>query len=91
MSDEDLNRTYVLYNLEEAHEEIGLIIRDLKRDPAYSEKQLERALRHVVHHVNIAWNARRARVDRFVQRLARQDVSCRARTCRRPRDRRRSS
>ena len=63
MPDEDLNRTYVLYNLEEAHEEIGLIIRDLKRDPAYSEKQLERALRHVAHHVNIAWNARRARVE----------------------------
>lgn len=61
MEPNDLNRTYVLYNLEEAHEEIGLIMRDLKRDPAYSEEQLERALRHVVHHVNIAWSARRAR------------------------------
>lgn len=59
----DLNRTYVLYNLEEAHEEIGLVMRDLKRDPAYSEAQLERALRHVVHHINIAWNARGARAE----------------------------
>lgn len=55
-----MNRTYVIYNLEEAHEEIGLILRDMKRDPAYSEAALERALRHVVHHVNIAWNARHA-------------------------------
>jgi hypothetical protein len=59
----ELNRTYVLYNLEEAQEEIGLILRDLKRDPAYTEAQLERALRHVVHHVNIAWNARHARAE----------------------------
>jgi hypothetical protein len=56
-----MNRTYVIYNLEEAHEEIGLILRDMKRDPAYGEAALERALRHVVHHVNIAWNARHAR------------------------------
>jgi hypothetical protein len=59
----ELNRQYVQYNLEEAHEEIALVMRDLKRDPAYSEAQLERALRHVVHHINIAWNARRARAD----------------------------
>ena len=59
----NLNQPYVRYNLEEAQEEIGLILRDLKRDPGYSEAQLERALRHVVHHVNIAWNARRARAE----------------------------
>jgi hypothetical protein len=59
----DLNHQYVRYNLEEAHEELGLILRDLKRDPKYTEAQLDRALRHVVHHVNIAWNARYARAD----------------------------
>lgn len=58
-----LNNQYVRYNLEEAEEEIGLILRDLRRDAGYSEAQLERALRHVVHHVDIAWNARFARAE----------------------------
>lgn len=50
----------VLYNLEEAHEEIGLILRDYKRDSSYSEERFYRAMQHVMHHVNIAWNARDA-------------------------------
>jgi len=56
-----VNQTVILYNLEEAHEELGLIIRDLKRDAdGYSEERLRRAMEHVMHHVNIAWNARDA-------------------------------
>ena len=57
MSD-DLNRRHILYNLEEARDEIDLVIRDLKRDGGYSEEQFRRAMAHVVHHTNIAWNGR---------------------------------
>jgi enamine deaminase RidA (YjgF/YER057c/UK114 family) len=55
-----MNRTMVLYNLEEALEEIGIILRDYKRDTSYSEERFYRAMQHVMRHVNIAWNARDA-------------------------------
>ena len=62
MSD-DLNRRHILYNLEEARDEIDLVIRDLKRDGAYSEERFRRAMAHIVHHTNIAWNGRATRQD----------------------------
>ena len=58
MNDNDgLNPRHILYNLEEAREEIDLVIRDLKRG-GYSEERFRRAMAHVVHHTNIAWNGR---------------------------------
>ena len=59
----DLNRRHILYNLEEARDEIDLVIRDLKRDGQYSEERLRRAMAHIVHHTNIAWNGRTTRHD----------------------------
>lgn len=53
-----MNKKFVRYNLEEVQEEVGLILRGLKADPDYTEERFYRAMQHIVHHVNIAWNAR---------------------------------
>ncbi len=57
---EQLNRRHILYNLEEARDEIDLVIRDLRRGE-YTEERFRRAMAHVVHHTNIAWNGRATR------------------------------
>jgi hypothetical protein len=57
---DELNRRHILYNLEEARDEIDLVIRDLKRGQ-YSEARFRAAMAHIVHHTNIAWNGRTTR------------------------------
>lgn len=52
-----MNKPYVIYNLQEAQEEIEIILSKI-RDPNYSHEALYRSFQHLVHHVNIAWNSR---------------------------------
>jgi hypothetical protein len=55
---DEMNRRHILYNLEEARDEIDLVIRDLKRSGEYTQERFRRAMAHIVHHTNIAWNGR---------------------------------
>lgn len=52
-----MNKPYIIYNLQDAQEEIEIILQKI-RDPNYSHEQLYRSFQHLIHHVNIAWNAR---------------------------------
>ncbi len=52
-----MNKPYIIYNLQDAHEEIEIILSKIK-DPNDSHEQLYRSFQHLIHHVNIAWNAR---------------------------------
>ncbi|MCM2348660.1 MAG: hypothetical protein NDI69_01485 [Bacteriovoracaceae bacterium] len=52
-----MNKPYIIYNLQDAHEEIEIILSKI-RDPHYTNEQFYRSFQHLIHHVNIAWNAR---------------------------------
>ena len=53
-----MNKEYILYNLEHAHEALGQAIADIKSDPEYDYGEYLVDMGHVYHHVNTAWNAR---------------------------------
>lgn len=52
-----MNKQYIIYNLQDAQEEIEIILSKI-RDENYTHEQLYRSFQHLIHHVNIAWNAR---------------------------------
>lgn len=54
---EELNKKNIIYNLQEAEEEIQLIMQKIK-NPHYTHEDLYRSMQHLIHHVNIAWNSR---------------------------------
>jgi hypothetical protein len=53
-----MNKKYIQYNLEEAQEEIEVMLRSLKQKPDYTHEEFFRSMQHLIHHINIAWNAR---------------------------------
>jgi hypothetical protein len=55
-----LNRKFIQYNLEEIQEEVENTLKGIKRGDDYTQQDFYRAIQHIVHHVNIAWNARNA-------------------------------
>lgn len=58
-----MNIKYIRYNLEEAQEEISNIMAQLKRGDLYSHAEFYSSMQHLIHHVNIAWNARETRSE----------------------------
>ncbi|HUE89301.1 MAG TPA: hypothetical protein VMO26_24750 [Vicinamibacterales bacterium] len=52
-----LNKDYLLWNLQEAAEELIRTIADLKADPDYGEPEFAVAMTHLYHHLNTAGNA----------------------------------
>ena len=55
-----MNRSWVRFHLEEAHEELTSILSHIKLDEEYSEADFRVAMEHLYHHVNFAWNTRNA-------------------------------
>lgn len=53
-----MNLKYIRYNLEEAQEEIENIMSQLKKGDQYSHAEFYSSIQHLIHHINIAWNAR---------------------------------
>jgi hypothetical protein len=59
-----MNKDYVLFNLQEAREELDRMIHALRQHPDYDSGELVVAMTHVYHHINTAWNARNVSHER---------------------------
>ena len=55
-----INREWVSWNLKEAIEELEKTINELKNDEPYDDPELSVRLTEVYHHLNTAWNSRKA-------------------------------
>lgn len=55
-----MNKLFIGYNLQEAQEEIEIILKAMKTNPNYSHEEFYRSMQHLIHHVNIAYNGRNA-------------------------------
>jgi hypothetical protein len=60
-----LNWKVVLSNIQEAREELKKIESQIASRKKPHEVELELSIRHAYHHLNTAWNARRAETDRY--------------------------
>ena len=48
----------LMYELEDAHEHLGNLIRQIASDPGYGEEDFRVDLGHVYAHLNLAWHSR---------------------------------
>ena len=55
-----MNRAYILFQLNDALEQLQKTIHALKTDPEYDFGEYFVEMGHLYHHVNTAWNARDA-------------------------------
>ena len=55
-----MNKQYILFNLNEALEELQSTITKLGAQPDYDNDEYVVAMSHLYHHINTAWNARDA-------------------------------
>ena len=55
-----MNREAVLFNLQEAKEELDRTIKEFESDPDYDFGTFFVSMSHLYHHLNTAWNARDA-------------------------------
>lgn len=55
-----MNKEYILFQLEEAKQEIENTISDIKNDVTYGQKRYIVAMSNIYHHINTAWNSRDA-------------------------------
>jgi hypothetical protein len=53
-----VNIPWVLFHLQEAHEELTQTIAAMKSDPEYDFAEYHIAMMHLYNHLNTAWNAR---------------------------------
>lgn len=53
-----MNKDYLLYNLQEAKEQLYQIIQDLKNNSDYDFGEYIVDMTHLYHHINTAWNAK---------------------------------
>lgn len=60
---DDESKMWILFDLQDAHEDLTRIIADLKDDPDCDETEYRIDMAHLYHHINSAWNARHATVD----------------------------
>ena len=60
-----LNRKIILSNISEAREELERIEARVGKGGELSEGELEVMLMHAYHHLNFAWNARRAPMKKY--------------------------
>jgi len=59
-----MNREWVLFHLGEASEELVRTIDEIRESPDYGASELAVTMMHLYHHLNTAWNARDATVDK---------------------------
>lgn len=52
------NKNLIVSNIEEAKEQLEVMLQEIEADKEYSEVELQIALEHVYHHLNFAWNIR---------------------------------
>jgi hypothetical protein len=52
-----MNKKYILFHLNEAHEALQKMIRDLESDVDYESGNFFVDISHLYHHVNTSWNA----------------------------------
>ena len=59
----DENKTWILFELQDAHEALTQIVNDLKNDDDYDETEHRINMAHLFSHVNAAWNMRSVTAD----------------------------
>jgi len=59
-----MNREAILFHLREAKEELDRTIREIEKEKSYEFGDFLPAMSHLYHHLNTAWNARRASAKR---------------------------
>lgn len=55
-----MNRNFILYNLNEALEQLSSTIKELEANPDYHYGEFIVDTAHLYHHLNTAWNAQNA-------------------------------
>ncbi|MDZ4795014.1 MAG: hypothetical protein SGI83_12105 [Bacteroidota bacterium] len=53
-----MNKDYILYNLQNAKEQLDSIIKDIKTNSSYHIGEYMPDISHLYHHINTSWNAR---------------------------------
>jgi len=48
----------MIYELADAHEHLGTLLKDIEGDPEFSEEELRIHLGHIYAHLNRAWRSR---------------------------------
>ena len=56
----DLNKDYIIYNLQEAKVEIDTLLKELRENRCCEHDDFFPLMKHIFHHINTAWNARYA-------------------------------
>jgi len=67
-----MNKSYILFHLNEALEDLTRTIAKIEADTDYGEIEFEIAMAHAYNHLNTAWNARHADDER-VSNLSHED------------------
>lgn len=60
MKEQQLNKDYIKWQLQEASEQISNLIEEMGKDSDWGIGDYAVDMRHLYHHVNSAWNARYA-------------------------------
>jgi len=55
-----MNKDYILFNLREALEQLNDTIISLENNDGYGIEEYEVDIKHLYHHINTAWNAKKA-------------------------------
>jgi hypothetical protein len=61
-----MNNEIILYNIQEAREQLEEIEKQLKEE-SLSEIGFQIKLEHAYHHLNFAWNIRGAKTDKYAK------------------------
>ncbi len=55
-----MNKAWILFNLREARESLGNLIKEIESDPEYGYGDYVIDVTHIYHHINTSWNGRDA-------------------------------
>jgi hypothetical protein len=58
---------YIKFNLAEAKESLGQLLKKMNADPKYPEEYYWMDMGHIYGHINTAWNARNASAKRVLK------------------------
>ena len=69
----EMNKDYMIFNLQAALEKLEQTVKGLQEDPKYGERKFTAAMKHVYRHMNTAWNARKC-TEQAVQQCTMEDA-----------------
>jgi hypothetical protein len=69
----EMNKDYMIFNLQAALEKLEQTVRGLQEDPKYGERKFTAAMKHAYRHMNTAWNARKC-TEQAVQQCTVEDA-----------------